>query len=133
MSNKCTWNSITLIWLHTAYLSTQIFTQQFIFHSFRNPCMLWVYWFYLILCFVYLEIYSIPQFGRSESTFIPKAQTTTYTIELLHTKTHYHGLLSRVRQNFHTHVPYTCILSFWQLPDDCLVRGMKLKVANKCF
>ena len=26
-----------------------------------------------------------------------------------------------------------CILSFWQLPEDCLLRGMKLRVANKCF
>ena len=87
-----------------AYLSTQISTQQFIFHSLRNPCMLWFYLFYLVLCFVQLQIYSIPQPGTSDSVFIPKEQTTTYTIELLHKETHYHGLLSRATLNFHIHV-----------------------------
>ena len=34
---------------------------------------------------------------------------------------------------FQDHYNTPCILSFWQLPEDCLLRGMKLRVANKCF
>ena len=31
---------------------------------------------------------------------------------------------------FQNHYNTPCILSFWQLPEDCLLRGMKLRVAD---
>ena len=43
------------------------------------------------------------------------------------------SLLWIVTGFFQNHYTTPCILSFWQLPDDCLVRGMKLRVANKWF
>ena len=49
------------------------------------------------------------------------------------TVTMHPSLLWLVTRFFQNHYNTPCILSFWQLPEDCLLRGMKLRVANKYF